>query len=120
MSTEENAENVIKILYSDKINKINKENAIEKEDLRQKLLKLFPKKEDYIKKLFENEKNDNNNFPKEIVLDEFSYNNEFYYKDKQNRIWSKDADLVGIVKDGNYLFFNDIKYEEIDLAKILN
>ena len=34
---------------------------------------------------------------KEIVFDQITYNGEIYYKDKQNGVWDKNANLVGAI-----------------------
>lgn len=55
-----------------------------------------------------------NLLPTQIVLDEFTYNNKTYYSDKNNGIWNRKAELIGIIeksKQSNpiYHFFDKLK-----------
>mgnify|MGYP000698465518 CR=1 FL=1 len=35
--------------------------------------------------------------PNYIILDQFTYNGQIYYKDDHNRIWDMSAELVGVI-----------------------
>lgn len=105
-------ENIIKELFMTKIVKLNdSEDKDGKDKLYNQLIKSYPTKEKFVKKLFNEHKNMNNNFSEEIILDGIEHNNQTFYKDKNNRIWDENATLIGIINPENnkYMFFDDIK-----------
>lgn len=73
-------------------------------DLINKLYEIFPNLKDGsdTKNNLINKTDSDNN---EIVLEEITYNNTTYYKDKHNGVWDSNAELVGIInKEQIYMF----------------
>ena len=77
-------------------------------ELINKLFEIFPDLKDEPKKNKQIETvtpniNDDKN---EIVLEEITYNNILYYKDKHNGVWDTNTELVGVYNKGQVLLFN--------------
>ncbi|QKF93791.1 hypothetical protein QKU48_gp0333 [Fadolivirus algeromassiliense] len=112
---DENIEDRIKHIISNKLqdNEFKEGLDDKKMELIEKLFELFPDLKEKNKFIIEQKKNivedDTSN---EIILDEFTYNNKKYYKDKLGAIWDEDANILGIIKNNDEngnpvcLFFN--------------
>lgn len=120
---DENIEDRIKSIISDKLKCNDFKNSLNKDKIEiiEKLFEIFPDLKDQKKFLNDVNKNKNiliDNNDDEIVLDELIYENKIYYKDKHNYLWNEDANLVGTIKkDTNtdeYVYYMfDKKFEGI-------
>ena len=109
---EENIEDRIKTIISNKMNNNKFKNGLDKEkvDIIEKIFEIFPDLKDekqYILNDYKRKNQIHNDNANEIILEEFIFNEKTYYTDKFNNIWDESAELIGVRKGDNCLFFND-------------
>lgn len=128
---EERLKIVVNKLKDDYDKKLGESIKHEKETLLKKLFDMFPysneDKEQIIKEFMKNEevkKEEKKGKPKipETVLEQFSYNNEIYYFDKEGSVWNDKANIIGSYecltdnnKPKNIYFFNNVIKKSIDI-----
>jgi|AntRauTorckE6833_2_1112554.scaffolds.fasta_scaffold23427_2 hypothetical protein len=128
---EERLKIVLNKLKDDYDKKLGESIKHEKETLLKKLFDMFPysneDKDQIIKEFMKGEeekKEEKKEKPvlPEIILEQFLYNNENYYFDKEGSIWDKNADIIGSY-DGltddhipkNIYLFNNMKKKNIKI-----
>lgn len=129
----ENVEDRIKNIISTKITEdaFSKNLNNEKIKIIEKLFEIFPdlknEKKHFLNSIEKKSQTiDSINNPNEIVLDEFIYGDELYYKDKFGVIWNKEAHIIGSTKgdlDENNkpicFFFDTIYNTNININDVL-